>query len=94
MAEEPQRHAGLRQAVRAFAVLSGIGIYFAVFVAICIFLGYEFSWCHLHALPPTALGQYRLIGVSLMQGLASFSRKKFCATLAKWVSSLYNMNCY
>ena len=41
MAEEPQRHAGLRQAVRAFAVLSGIGIYFAVFVAICIFLGYE-----------------------------------------------------
>ena len=41
MAEEPQRHAGLRQAVRAFAVLRGIGIYFAVFVAICIFLGYE-----------------------------------------------------
>ena len=38
---DPERHAGLRQAVRAFAVLSGIGIYFAVFVAICIFLGYE-----------------------------------------------------
>ena len=41
MAEEPQRHAGLRQAVRAFAVLSGIGIYFAVFVASCSFRGYE-----------------------------------------------------
>ncbi len=42
MSEEKEpRHEGLRQAVRAFAVLSGIGIYFVVFVGICIFLGYE-----------------------------------------------------
>ncbi|MCI7331920.1 MAG: AtpZ/AtpI family protein [Selenomonadaceae bacterium] len=39
--QQQEKHEGLRQAVRAFAVLSGIGIYFAVFVAICIFLGYE-----------------------------------------------------
>ena len=30
---------GLRQAVKAFAVLSGVGIYLAVFVGICLFLG-------------------------------------------------------
>ena len=29
---------GLRQAVKAFAVLSGVGIYLAVFVGICLFL--------------------------------------------------------
>lgn len=31
--------AGLHQAVRAFAVLSGVGIYLVVFVGICLFLG-------------------------------------------------------
>lgn len=30
---------GLRQAIKAFAVLSGVGIYLAVFVGICLFLG-------------------------------------------------------
>ena len=30
---------GLRQAVKAFAVLSGVGIYLVVFVGICLFLG-------------------------------------------------------
>ena len=32
---------GLRQAIKAFAVLSGVGIYLVVFVGICVFLGYE-----------------------------------------------------
>ncbi|MBQ1876263.1 MAG: AtpZ/AtpI family protein [Selenomonas sp.] len=41
MAGEPGRHEGLRQAVKAFAVLSGVGIYFVVFVGICLFIGYE-----------------------------------------------------
>ena len=30
---------GLHQAVKAFAVLSGVGIYLVVFVGICLFLG-------------------------------------------------------
>lgn len=33
------RHEGLRQAVKAFSVLGGIGIYLVVFVGICVFLG-------------------------------------------------------
>lgn len=33
------KHTGLRQAVKAFAVLSGVGIYLVVFVGICLFLG-------------------------------------------------------
>ena len=36
MKEEPS---GLRQAVKAFALLSGVGIYFVVFVGICLWLG-------------------------------------------------------
>ena len=34
-----QKHEGLRQAVKAFSVLGGIGIYLVVFVGICVFLG-------------------------------------------------------
>ncbi len=34
-----ERHEGLRQAVKAFSVLGGIGIYLVVFVGICVFLG-------------------------------------------------------
>ena len=30
---------GLRQALKAFALLSGVGIYFVVFVGICLWLG-------------------------------------------------------
>ena len=37
--QEEGRHAGLRQAVKAFSVLGGIGIYLVVFVGICVFLG-------------------------------------------------------
>lgn len=37
--EQKSGHEGLRQAIKAFAVLSGVGIYFAVFVGICLFLG-------------------------------------------------------
>lgn len=33
------RQEGLRQAVKAFSVLGGIGIYLVVFVGICVFLG-------------------------------------------------------
>ena len=36
MKEEPS---GLRQAIKAFALLSGVGIYFVVFVGICLWLG-------------------------------------------------------
>lgn len=36
--EKIQRE-GLRQAVKAFSVLGGIGIYLVVFVGICVFLG-------------------------------------------------------
>ncbi len=39
MSEEPGKNEGLRQAVRAFALLSGVGIYFVVFVGICLWLG-------------------------------------------------------
>lgn len=34
-----ERHEGLRQAVKAFSVLGGIGIYLVFFVGICVFLG-------------------------------------------------------
>ena len=34
-----ERHEGLRQDVKAFSVLGGIGIYLVVFVGICVFLG-------------------------------------------------------
>lgn len=44
MAEE--KHEGLRQAVRAFAVLGGMGIYFVVFVGICGFIGYLVDDCY------------------------------------------------
>ncbi len=37
--KEPEKHEGLRQAVRAFSLLSGIGIYLAVVVGICLYLG-------------------------------------------------------
>ena len=36
-----QKHEGLRQALRAFSFLGGIGIYFVVVVGICVFCG---SW--------------------------------------------------
>ena len=39
MPEEPQKHEGLWQAVRAFSVLSGVGIYLVVVVGICVYLG-------------------------------------------------------
>lgn len=41
MAEEKKTssHEGLRQAVKAFSVLGGVGIYLVVFVGICVFLG-------------------------------------------------------
>ena len=38
-AQHEMLRTGLRQAVKAFAVLSGVGIYLAVFVGICLFLG-------------------------------------------------------
>lgn len=37
--KEKTQHEGLRQAVKAFSVLGGIGIYLVVFVGICVFLG-------------------------------------------------------
>ncbi|MBQ1867252.1 MULTISPECIES: AtpZ/AtpI family protein [Selenomonas] len=37
--QDEGRHEGLRQAVKAFSVLGGIGIYLVVFVGICVFLG-------------------------------------------------------
>ncbi len=37
--EDEQRQEGLRQAWKAFSFLSGIGIYFAVVVGICVYLG-------------------------------------------------------
>ena len=37
---EPQKkQEGLRQALRAFSFLGGIGIYFVVVIGICVFLG-------------------------------------------------------
>ena len=38
--KEPRKHEGLRQAWRAFSLLSGIGIYLAVVVGICLYLGH------------------------------------------------------
>ena len=32
---------GLKQAFKAFSMLGGVGVYFVVFVGICVFLGYE-----------------------------------------------------
>ena len=37
--KEPNKHEGLRQAWKAFSMLSGIGIYLAVVVGICLYLG-------------------------------------------------------
>ena len=39
MGKEPQRHEGLWQAVKAFSVLSGLGIYLVVVVGICLYIG-------------------------------------------------------
>ena len=49
---------GLRQAVKAFAVLSGVGIYLAVFVGICLFLG---SLADTYLIGGGAFGQLRVI---------------------------------
>ena len=38
---DKDRYDGLRQALKAFSMLGGVGIYFVVFVGICVFLGYE-----------------------------------------------------
>ena len=40
-AMDKDRDDGLRQALKAFSMLGGVGIYFVVFVGICVFLGYE-----------------------------------------------------
>ena len=37
---KPLKHEGLRQAWRAFSLLSGIGIYLAVVVGLCLYLGH------------------------------------------------------
>lgn len=34
-----EKHEGLWRGIKAMAVLSGVGIYLAVFVGICLFLG-------------------------------------------------------
>ena len=39
MREEKNRHKGLFQALKAFSVLGGVGIYLVVFVGICVYLG-------------------------------------------------------
>ncbi len=39
MHQPQKKQEGLRQAIRAFSFLGGIGIYFAVVVGICVFLG-------------------------------------------------------
>ena len=39
MSKEPRPGDGLWQAVRAFSVLSGLGIYLVVVVGICLYLG-------------------------------------------------------
>ena len=39
MAGEPQKQEGLWQAVRAFSILSGVGIYLAVVVGLCVYAG-------------------------------------------------------
>lgn len=38
---DEEKKQGLMQAVRAFAILSGVGIYFVVFVGICLWLGIQ-----------------------------------------------------
>ena len=38
---DKDRDDGLKQALKAFSMLGGVGIYFVVFVGICVFLGYE-----------------------------------------------------
>ena len=38
---DKDRDDGLRQALKAFSMLGGVGINFVVFVGICVFLGYE-----------------------------------------------------
>ena len=38
---DKDRDDGLRQALKALSMLGGVGIYFVVFVGICVFLGYE-----------------------------------------------------
>ena len=38
---DKDRDDGLRQALKAFSMLGGVGIYFVVLVGICVFLGYE-----------------------------------------------------
>ncbi len=38
--EQKRQREGLRQAWRAFSLLSGIGIYLAVVVGICLYLGH------------------------------------------------------
>lgn len=37
--KDSNKHEGLRQAWKAFSMLSGIGIYLAVVVGICLYLG-------------------------------------------------------
>ena len=38
---QQDKHEGVRQAMKAFSMLGGVGVYFVVFVGICVFLGYE-----------------------------------------------------
>ena len=37
--QDESKYDGLRQAVKAFSFLGGVGIYLVVFVGICVFLG-------------------------------------------------------
>ena len=37
--QDESKYEGLRQAVKAFSFLCGVGIYLVVFVGICVFLG-------------------------------------------------------
>ena len=39
--KDAEKHEGLRQAFKAFSFLSGIGIYLAVVVGLCVFLGMQ-----------------------------------------------------
>lgn len=39
--KEETKGEGLKQAMKAFSMLGGVGIYLLVFVGICVFLGYE-----------------------------------------------------
>lgn len=39
MSKKTKKNEGLRQALQAFSVLGGIGIYFCIIVGICVFLG-------------------------------------------------------